>query len=683
MLTLVEKFSLAILLVIFLGLAFYIVRRMSKIIARGRGQPDWGLAVKRLPGVFWEKWVLLQPTWKMRFWPDVWHVLLVWGFIYYLLVNWVDLIQVYAPIFQISDRAEDLYRLLADLASLSVLCGLSGLALRRWLMKPENMQVRDSVLIHPKARRGIERDSAIVMGLIVIHVGAHCLQEAAHFARHRLLSESVHTAGFSLDMWQPLSSALANIWLNIPGLKENIGVCEHIFFWLSLGAMLAFIPYFLYSKHVHLIITPLRFMLRPEEPYPGALAKIDLEDDTDSQLGAARLEDLDWQQIMDAYACVMCFRCQEVCPAYNTGTPLSPAALEINKRYFLNEQGAAFSRGAASTQALVEFALSPEAVWACTACGACEEVCPVGNQPMHDILEIRRSLTLLDDQYPSALRQVYRNLEHTFNPWGMAAAERMNWARGIPVPTIRENPHPKLLWWLGCAAAFDPQAQKSARAFAHILNAANVDYAVLGTEERCTGDMARRSGREDLFFQLAAANMALLDEVKAERIVTLCPHCLQTLQNDYQDFGGKYKVLHHTQLIVELIESGQLHLDASKQNLSNKIAYHDPCYLSRFNGVVQEPRQVLQQMGKKVVELPRHGTLSFCCGAGGGQLWKEEINDARINVARLFEAQQAGADTLTVGCPFCLSMLTDAAAHEKSMEVREISEWVAEQIKQG
>ena len=280
-------------------------------------------------------------------------------------------------------------------------------------------------------------------------------------------------------------------------------IAEHTAFWLALGTILAFMPYFLYSKHIHLFFAPLNFLLKPERLSIGELSKLDFEDESIEQFGAERLEDLGWEQIMDAYACIMCYRCQEVCPAYNTGKVLSPAALEINKRYFLNSEGANLVKGEKSSQTLTEFAITEEAVWACTACGACIDICPVGNEPMRDILDIRRALVLMENSFPDTLQTAFRGMERTMNPWNISPTERLKWADGLNVPTIEKNPEPDILWWVGCAPATDAHAQKTAIAFTKILHAAGVNFAVLGQNEQCTGDTARRAGNEFLFNELA------------------------------------------------------------------------------------------------------------------------------------------------------------------------------------
>jgi Fe-S oxidoreductase len=368
-----------------------------------------------------------------------------------------------------------------------------------------------------------------------------------------------------------------------------------------------------------------------------------------------------------------------VCPANRTGKVLSPSALEINKRYQINQEGKALAAGQESSTPLIEFAISLEAVWACTSCGACIEVCPVGNEPMRDILDIRRSLVLMDNQFPTQLQQAFKGMERTGNPWNIAPESRLDWAKGFNVPTIEQNPEPDILWWVGCAPATDARAQKTAQAFASVLTAAGVNFAVLGKLERCTGDSARRAGNEALFFELATGNVEMLNEVAPKRIVTTCPHCLHTLKNEYPAFGGNYEVIHHTQLIEELYKEGKLKAyDAVRAD----VTFHDPCYLGRHNQTYNAPREVLHLAGASLTELPRHRNNSFCCGAGGAQMWKEEEHGTqRVNENRFAEVVATGKNTLAVGCPFCLTMLTDAAkAAQSEMKVVDVAEVVAESM---
>ncbi len=675
MLTLIEKLLFALAALVSAYAALRVADRITGIIARGHGKPDWKLAQARLIEVL-AKTLTLQPTFRLRLAPSLFHAFIAWGFIYYLLVNLGDVLEGYIPGFRFLGQGTpgNLYRLLADLLSVGVLVGMTAMLVRRFIFKPTVLSARDEVLLHPKTRAGIRRDSAIVGGFILLHVGS------------RFLGQSFRVAAEGGDAWQPFASAIASLWGNANHL--TLTLAEHIFFWLALGTILGFIPYFLYSKHIHLFFAPLNFLLKPERNSIGELSRLDFDDESIEQFGAIRLEELGWEQLMDAYACIMCYRCQEVCPAYITGKVLSPATLEINKRYFMNSEGAHIARGEASSQTLVEFAIPEEAIWACTACGACVDICPVGNEPMRDILDIRRALVLMENNFPDQLQTAFRGMERTANPWNISPAERMQWAQGLHVPTIEENPQPEILWWVGCAPATDARAQKTAQAFAKILNAAGVNFAVLGENEQCTGDSARRAGNEFLFNELATANVETLNAVAPPRIVTTCPHCLHTLQNEYPAFGGDYAVIHHTQLINELIVGERLKINRGQLSVSNdqqaKVTFHDPCYLGRHNGLTVEPRQTLRLVDARLAEMPRHGMKSFCCGAGGAQMWKEEQHGSqRVNANRFEEAQSTGVGTLAVGCPFCMLMLTDAAKAENSqMQVLDIAEIVAAQLEE-
>jgi Fe-S oxidoreductase len=666
MLTLPEKILFILAALAALYGAWLAAVRIIHIIGRGQGKVDWSLAQKRL-GVALGKTISLQPTFRLRLGPSLFHALVAWGFMYYLLVNLGDILKGFIPGFHFLGTGiiGNLYRLGADILSVAVLIGMIALMVRRFIMKPISLGARENILLYPQARASISRDSAIVGWFILVHVGS------------RFLGESTQLAIHGKDSWQPFASGLSAIW---GGLSPNgIVISEHIFFWLALGTILAFLPYFLYSKHIHLIVTPFNFLLKPERRSIGELNRLDFDDESIEQFGATRLEDLGWEQIMDAYACIMCYRCQQVCPAYNTGKVLSPAALEINKREFINHEGAALAKGEQSSQTLLEFAISAEAVWACTACGACVDICPVGNEPMRDILDIRRALVLMENEFPNQLQNAFRGMERTVNPWNVSAAERMKWADGLNVPAIDEEPDPEILWWVGCAPATDARAQKTARAFAEILNKAGIKYAVLGEQEQCTGDSARRAGNEFLFNELAMANVEMLNEVAPKRIVTTCPHCLHTIKNEYPAFGGNYEVVHHTQLINELIAAGKLKLRA---NETGQVTFHDPCYLGRQNDILAAPRTAILETRNTLVEMPRNGHQSFCCGAGGAQMWKEEEEgEKRVSAERIEEAIATGAGTLAVGCPFCMIMLTDAQkSADTELQVLDVAEIVAQNL---
>jgi Fe-S oxidoreductase/nitrate reductase gamma subunit len=661
MITTIEKILFAIAVAATLTAVFFAIRRLVRIISSGSGKADWRLAIKRLPKVL-TKVAVFQPVFRLRFWPSVFHGLVGWGFIFYLLVNSLDVVHAYFPGFVIPGAAGEAYLFLADISSAAVLIGIIFLIFRRYIFQPANLTTRATTMLQPKARSGIKRDSAIVASFIVIHVGARFLGETVALA-----------AAGNTDAWQPFGHLAAGLFTGASA--QTMTVLEHVSFWVALGSILAFLPYFPYTKHVHLFFAPLNYLLKPERKSIGELSYVNLEDTSIENFGAAKIADLGWEQLMDAYSCIMCYRCQEVCPAYQTGKILSPAAVEINKRYMLNRVD-----GSLPEDKLTEAVIPPEAVWACTACGACIDICPVGNEPMRDIMDIRRNLSLMENAYPKQLDSALRGMERAYNPWNVPIIERMKWAEGLAVPTITQNPTPDILWWVGCAPAIDPRAQKTAQAFARILLTCKVNFAVLGESEMCTGDAARRAGREDIFFMLAQGNVAQLNEVKPRRIVTTCPHCLHTIKNEYPAFGGNYEVIHHSQLIEELIAGGKL-AGLKSNSQEDAITFHDPCYLGRHNGILNPPRYVLSRLGLSTTEMPRHGKQSFCCGAGGAQMWKEEEHgETRVNTTRLAEARSSGAKTVTVGCPFCLTMLTDAAKEQGDIQVTDIAELVAERL---
>lgn len=667
MLTSVERILFALAVLISFSLSFLAARRIIRTIGRGQGRPELGQFGRRLFDAAF-KFVTFAPTFRVRRWTSLFHALVGWGFTFYILVNLVDVAEAMLPgyLFLPDHPVGDLFRLGADLLSVGVLLGMAYLILRRFVTRPVSLGVRDTTLLHPKAHRGIRRDSAIVAGFIVLHVGA------------RFVGRSFVLAQEGLDPWEPFASALAGVWggLGPAALEAAIHVC----FWLALGLILAFLPYFLYSKHIHLFFAPLNFLLKPRRLSMGALDPLNFDDPSIEQFGASRLEHLSWTAMVDAYACIMCNRCQDACPAYTTGKVLSPAALEINKRYFLNQEGGRLAAGAESSQTLLDFAITAEAVWACTACGACVEVCPVGNEPMRDILEIRRHLVLTESVFPDQLQAAFRGMERSANPWAIGPEKRLEWAEGLDVPLVTQVTDPEILWWIGCAPATDARAQKTARSLARVLLAAGVRFAVLGSEERCTGDSARRAGNEYLFYELAQANIETLKRVAPKRILTMCPHCLHTLKNEYPAFGGNFTVVHHSEFLGELIAQGRLKPETAAA--SDLLTFHDPCYLGRQNGIVGAPREALAGAGVKPLEMEQARQGSFCCGAGGGQMWKEEEHgEERVSLRRLRQAEATGAHVIGVGCPFCLIMLGDAAKEAGStIEVRDIVEVIADRL---
>jgi Fe-S oxidoreductase len=678
MLTSVEKLVFFILALLAIGATYHGFREVWLIINRGEGKLHLNDLFKRA----WkatEVYVTQKTTLKTRTVASLFHLGIVWGFTFYFLVNVVDLLIGYIGGFE--DTLKDFgilydgFRFLADVLSIAVLVGVMYFILRRTVLpNKKDLEYHDNVLVHSKVKDGsIFRDSMIVAIFILIHVGARFLGEAV----------IVQQSG-EADLWMPFATLVSPLFAGFS--PDGLQIMRHIFWWLALGGILLFTPYFPYTKHAHLFMAPLNYLTRPERTSMGEMEYLDIEDEEKEQFGASRLEDLTKTNIFDAFACIMCNRCQDVCPAYITGKELSPSAYEVNKRYLIKDQMIDLSNGEASLNPLIGSAISESAVWGCTACGACIDICPVGNEPMLDILDIRRNQVLVEGEFPHELQDAFNGMERQGNPWQIGEA-RFRWANGLDfeVPTVEENPDFEVLYWVGCAASYDPRAQLTARSLVKILNKSGVNFAVLGDMETCTGDSARRAGNEFLYQELAMQNVETLNEVNPPRIVVTCPHCFHNLGKEYHQFGGEYDVIHHTELIDELIAANRIPMESVPQKASN-VTFHDPCYLGRHNGVVDAPRNVLTALGagEAPVEMPRNGRNSLCCGAGGAQFWKEEEEgDKAVNIERYEEAKDTGAEIVAVGCPFCMQMFESAQSEvNDGPVVKDVAELIAERLRE-
>ncbi|MDP6041262.1 MAG: (Fe-S)-binding protein, partial [Candidatus Latescibacteria bacterium] len=640
-------------------------RRMVKTVMRGKGK----LNLEELPGRLVSGFLALITQGgilRRRPLASIFHLFLAWAFFFYILVNLVDLMEGYVPTFRLP--FDNHYRLLADFFSTTALIGITFFLIRRFIARSGDLTHNETVKLHPNARSGIARDSLLVGVFILGHVG------------FRFLGESVSIALEGADPYQPLTGLISSLWIGYP--NSTLIFAKHACWWLALGLILFFLPYFPYTKHAHLFMGPLNWMTRPQRKSPGALEPIDFEDQSLEQFGVARLTDLSRTQIVDAFACIMCNRCQDVCPAYLTGKELSPSALEINKRYHLQQNLKSLANGNEDEALLLDYAISDSAVWSCLSCGACTEACPVGNEPMLDILDIRRDQVLMQSRFPSELKDAYTGIERNANPWQMSQ-DRLAWSQSLDfaVPTVEQNPNFDVLFWVGCAGAFDASAQNTTRALVSLLHAANVNFAVLGNNEACTGDLARRSGNEYLFYEMAKTNIETLNSAGADKkqILTSCPHCMHTLRNEYPAYGGAYTVEHHTTFINDLIKTNRL---KPKGDMSETTTFHDPCYLGRHNGEYDSPRDTLTKSGHSLVEMNQNKNNSFCCGGGGAQAWKEEEEGSQaVSTVRYDQAKATNAETVAVGCPFCARMLKDANAKSgENLKVKDIAEIVAERL---
>jgi Fe-S oxidoreductase len=497
--------------------------------------------------------------------------------------------------------------------------------------------------------------------------------------------------------------AIALLMITYFAMRRAGGALAEAAWWVHVVTLLAFLNYLLYSKHSHIIAALPNIYFR-KLGQRGILPKLNMEADDMAATGVVQQsQDFTWKSLLDGFACTECARCSNFCPAYNTGKPLSPMHVihdvrddlrtRMPDRGLLDTVIERFQHGAGQdsdkVMPLIGGRTTEDVLWACTTCGACQEVCPVFIDHPEKILQMRQNLVLVQEKTPPDLARTFTNLERNGNPWGIGAEKRMDWAAGreSDVPTIDERPNAEYLLWVGCAGAYDDRIKKQTLALVDILREGGVDFAVLGLEEGCSGDPARRSGNEMLYQMQAQQNVETMNAKKVKKVITACPHCLHTIKNEYPQLGGNYEVRHHTQVIRELVEAGKVQIvkDGAKDGDGvKKVAFHDPCYLGRWNGEYDAPRSVLDGLPAERLELPRNRQHGFCCGAGGGRMWMEEKIGTRVNHNRTDEVLASGADTVATACPFCTIMLRDGVQDRNAadkLQVLNVSELVAKSMK--
>ncbi len=472
--------------------------------------------------------------------------------------------------------------------------------------------------------------------------------------------------------WSFVSDGLSHLF----GSGTTTRILERLHVWAHVLIILFFLAYLPRSKHLHIATAgPNVFFGRTRARGRLEPLRFDLEDESQIRFGSATAADMTWKQMLDTVSCTECGRCQDVCPAHATGKELSPKLLIMGLRDQLLHDGPAILAGD-DVATLVPSVVTADVVWDCVTCGACVHECPVSIEHVDHIVDLRRNLVMMESSFPAEAEPMLRDIERSNNPWGKPQSERADWTEGLDVRVLQPGePAPEILYWVGCAASFDERARETARATAKLLSAAGVDFAILGPRECCTGDPARRMGNEYTFQALAAQNVATLGAAGVTRIVATCPHCFNTLSNEYDDFGGRYEVVHHTELLAELLRDGRLRPAGG----SGTITYHDSCYLARHNDVIAAPREIVGRIGRPL-ELARSGKRTFCCGAGGAHMWMEE-RGAAINEERAREAVATGADTLAVACPFCTVMLDDGVRQlGGDMRVADVATLLAESL---
>jgi Fe-S oxidoreductase len=598
--------------------------------------------------------VLGQRKLLQRVVPGLIHAVIFWGFLVLfptILIAMIGAVDKHATLPWLGHQGW--FALMVDVFAVLVLAGVIGAVTIRKVQRPkrfEGSHLREADLI-------LLLIAGIVTTLLLWHASRIGLD----------LNE------WPAD-WSPISNALSGLF------AEEI--LERVFVWTHVLIILTFLAYLPHSKHLHIATAAINVFFASTRAR-GHLEPLRFDvPDEEMRFGAGTVRDMTWKQTLDTFSCTECGRCQDVCPAWATGKELSPKLLIMALRDQVFAEGPALVRtadGEFEPAPLVPNAVKDEIVWDCVTCGACVRECPVSIEHVDHIVDLRRHLVMVDSRFPGEAEQMLRDVERASNPWGKAQTERAEWAERLGVKVLEPgDPAPEVLYWVGCAASFDERARTAAESTAKLLKAAKIDFAILGPRESCTGDPARRMGNEYLFQAYAEQNVGTLNEAGVTRVVASCPHCFNTLANEYPDFGGDYEVVHHSELLAELVRDGRLE---PSSNNGNAITYHDSCYLARHNDVLEGPRELVAAVGEPV-EMQRSGKRTFCCGAGGAHMWMEE-RGGKINEERAREAAETGADALAVACPFCTVMLDDGVRQRgDELRVVDVATLLAESVEQ-
>jgi len=614
--------------------------RRIRVLAAGAPEPRFDRIPLRIRRTL--EYAFAQKRMFRDVYAGTFHILIFSGFVV-LTVRTIELVVegLFPGFVLLPGMAGNFYTLAKDVFEVLVLLGVAMAVFRRLFARP--------------ARLDLTLDAWVVLILIALLVKADLFAEGAKVALEPSLA----------SRWSPAVDAVARALAgSSPAALQRLFEAS---WWTHLAVVLFFLNYLPYSKHFHIFTAVPNIFFMKLDP-PGRLATPDLE--KSERFGASRVEDLSWKSMLDGYACTECGRCREVCPTVLTAKPLDPrlfiaavrdAVYEATPAILAASSGRGNGDAGHGRRDLIGGWISEDTIWACTTCGYCTSACPVFIIPTVDkIVEMRRYLVLDKADFPKEMQTAFRGMETNGNPWGMAAAARADWAKDLPVVTMAEaeGKNVEVLFWVGCAGSYEDRAKKVSRALVELLGAAGVSFAILGTEETCNGDSARRMGNEYLFQVLAQQNVETLNGYGVKKIVTNCPHCLNVIKNEYPDFGGRYEVLHGTELVSRLIAEGRLRMGNA---IPESITFHDPCYLGRYNGVYDAPRRILEAIpGLTLRELPRARERGLCCGAGGGRMWMEEKLGSRVNQTRMKEIAEAGTDAVGVSCPFCMVMIGNA-----------------------
>jgi Fe-S oxidoreductase len=592
------------------------------------------------------------------------HFIIFWGFVLFLFIVLETIIQGFfshftweflGPFYTVITSVSDIFGILVIISILIAL-------FRRFIIKVPRLQ------LDVKS----EIDAAVVLVLILFIVLSMYGQNAASIFIN---------GGYHDYEIRPISVALSNV---IYSSSNSAVIGYEVFWWMHILLIFGFLNFLPYSKHLHVLTSVPNVFFADLDDIRNTLKPLDLEDDDAEYFGAADIDQLSWKQILDGYSCTECGRCDSVCPANLVGKSLSPRNILVNIRKRTKDKAPLIvdgvTEGEQFEKTLVHDYIEDKVLWQCTTCMACVQECPVMIEHVDSIVDLRRDLVLTESKFPASLNNVFKSLETNFTPWVFNAADRANWAEGLGIKTLAEDNNGEILFWVGCAGSFDDRYKKVSVALAKLMQKANIDFRILGIEEKCNGDTARRLGNEYLAQMLMIENIEILNNYNVKKIVTACPHCMHSLSSEYKQFGGNFEVMHHTKLIEELINDGKIQI---KDNVKReKLTYHDSCYLGRYNNIYDSPRKALNYLNSfDYLEMERNKSKGLCCGAGGGRMFLEDEEGGKINNERTKEALETGADKIASGCPFCMTMLTDGVKHfEKSdeVEVKDIAELVLE-----
>ncbi len=597
--------------------------------------------------------VLGQRKLFQRLVPGALHAVIFWGFLVLLptiVIAMIGAVDRHSTLPWLGRQGW--FAFMVDLFAVLVLVGVIGAFLIRKVQRP------------PRFQGSHLGEADLILALIAGIVTTLVLWHASRIA----LGLNEWPSG-----WSPISNRVSHRF----GNGETTRVLERVFVWAHISIIVGFLVYLPYSKHLHIFTAAINVFFGRTKAR-GRLEPLRFDDDlpeSELRFGTSTVADLTWKQMVDSFSCTECGRCQDVCPAWATGKVLSPKLLIMGVRDQLLAEGPIALAGGELTP-IVGNGVPEEMVWDCVTCGACIHECPVEIEHVDHIVDLRRQLVMVESRFPAEAGTMLRDVERGGNPWGKPQVERAAWSDELGVRVLEPgDPAPEVLYWVGCAASFDERARTAAESTAKLLQAAGVDFAILGPRESCTGDPARRMGNEYVFQSFAEQNVATLNDAGVTKVVASCPHCFNTLANEYPDFGGRYEVVHHTELLAELVRDGRLAPVAGDA----EITYHDSCYLARHNDVRAQPRELVAAVGQPV-EMERSGKRTFCCGAGGAHMWMEERAGA-INEERVREAVATGADTLAVACPFCTVMLDDGMRNSgHDLRVVDVATLLAESL---